>query len=71
MKILFVADVSIIDIIGGAERVLYEQTTRLAQRGHQVYILTRKLPKHEKERERIAGVYEWRYECNRCLKISL
>jgi len=34
LNILFAADVSIHDVIGGAERVLYEQTTRLAARGH-------------------------------------
>ena len=64
MNILFIADVSISDIIGGAERVLYEQSTRLALRGHQVHILTRKLPGHAKELEIISNVYEWRYECN-------
>ena len=38
MKIHFVADVSIQDVIGGAERVLFEQTTRLAAKGHEVHI---------------------------------
>ena len=70
MNILFIADVSISDIIGGAERVLYEQATRLALRGHQVHILTRKLPGHAKEHEIISDVYEWRYECNLKNKIQ-
>ena len=70
MKILFIADVSISDIIGGAERVLYEQTTRLARRGHQIHILTRNLPEHEKEHDRISDVYEWRYKCNLKNKIQ-
>ena len=61
MKILFVADVSIDKVIGGAERVLFEQTTRLAKRGHQVHILTRRVNSHESESETIRGVSEWRY----------
>ena len=61
MNILFVADVSISSVIGGAERVLYEQTTRLARKGHHVHVLTRKLPEHHSDRETIQGVHEWRY----------
>jgi glycosyltransferase involved in cell wall biosynthesis len=61
MNILFVADVSIRKLIGGSERVLYEQSTRLAQRGHNIQILTRYLPDHQKNREVIDGVMEWRY----------
>ena len=63
MNILIAADVSISNVIGGAERVLYEQSTRLANRGHSVHILTRKLPNHEKYKEIIKGVTEWRYDC--------
>ena len=62
MKILFVADVSIQSVIGGAERVLFEQTTRLAARGHKVHVLTRRLPEHENEHAIIQGVREWRYK---------
>ena len=61
MNILAVADVSASKIIGGAERVLYEQTTRLSHRGHHVFILTRKLPDHRKNNEDINSVNEWRY----------
>jgi glycosyltransferase involved in cell wall biosynthesis len=64
LNILFPADVSIADIIGGAERVLYEQTTRLARRGHNIFIITRKLRNHAKDHEVIKGVNEWRYVCN-------
>ena len=63
LNILFVTDVSAAKIIGGAERVLYEQSIRLFDRGHNVHILTRKLPNHESEREILDGVKEWRYEC--------
>ncbi len=62
MNILFVSDVSISEVIGGAERVLFEQSTRLAQRGHNVHIMTRKLPDHRSNQEVIQGVVEWRYD---------
>jgi glycosyltransferase involved in cell wall biosynthesis len=61
LNILFVADVSIDAVIGGGERVLFEQSTRLAQRGHNIQILTRYLPDHQKDSEVIGGVMEWRY----------
>lgn len=64
LRILFVSDVSIHDVIGGAERVLYEQTTRLAARGHDVHILTRRLPDHQADCEVIQHVTEWRYRVN-------
>lgn len=62
MKLLFVSDVSIQEVIGGAERVLYEQTTRLARRGHDVRLLTRYLADHRAASQLISGVEEWRYE---------
>jgi len=61
MKILCVSDVSIHHVIGGAERVLYEQTTGLAKRNHAVHVLTRRLPEHQQAEETINGVREWRY----------
>jgi glycosyltransferase involved in cell wall biosynthesis len=70
VKILFVSDVSISSLIGGAERVLYEQSTRLARKGHSVHILTRKLASHEKHQEIIKGVTEWRYDCHQKKSIS-
>jgi glycosyltransferase involved in cell wall biosynthesis len=48
-------------MIGGAERVLYEESTRLAKKGHAVHILTRRLPYHETDVEQIDGVEEHRY----------
>jgi glycosyltransferase involved in cell wall biosynthesis len=65
LNILFVADVSIKKVIGGAERVLYEQTTRLVRRGHNVFIMTRRLPGHDKNYECIQGVSEYRYNCSK------
>ena len=62
MKILFISDVSIHHVIGGAERVLYEQTTGLARRNHPVHVLTRRLLEHEQADETVEGVREWRYQ---------
>jgi len=64
MHLLFVSDVSIARVIGGAERVLYEQCTRLVRKGHEVHVLTRRLPSHETDSETVAGVREWRYAVN-------
>jgi len=62
LNILFVSDVSIAKVIGGTERVLFEQSTRLAQRGHKVHILTRRLPDHRQNQEVIQNITEWRYD---------
>ena len=70
MKILLVTDVSITKVIGGAERVLYEQSTRLVRRGYDVHIMTRYLPGHEDSHEQINGVKEWRYEINQSNAVS-
>ena len=70
LNILFVADVSISKVIGGAERVLFEQTIRIARRGHNVFIMTRKLPDHDKDHEVIHGVNEWRYASNKTNPLS-
>jgi glycosyltransferase involved in cell wall biosynthesis len=66
MRILFVADVSIERVIGGAERVLSEQTTRLAKKGHIVYLITRLLPEHQQAQETINGVHEVRCKFDAC-----
>lgn len=59
--ILFVADVSIEKVIGGAERVLYEQGIRLVGRGCNVHIITRLLAENEDCKKIIQSVVEWRY----------
>ncbi len=61
MKILLAADVSIHKVIGGAERVLYEQAVRLKQMGHEVHVITRMDDEHADAHELIEGVEEWRY----------
>jgi glycosyltransferase involved in cell wall biosynthesis len=71
LNILFVSDVSIRNVIGGAERVLYEQSTRLTRRGHEIHVLTRQLPDHPDLKEIIQGVHESRYPVNQGNAISL
>jgi glycosyltransferase involved in cell wall biosynthesis len=71
MKILFVADISIVNVTSGSERVLYEQCTRLARKGHEVYLLTRRLPYHQSQGETIDGVKEWRYSFRKELTYPL
>ena len=70
MKILLVADVSIHSVIGGAERVLYEQAVGLQRSGHEVHILTRCLPEHQNYQDIIEGVYEWRYNVDHSNNLS-
>lgn len=41
LRVLMVSDVSPVVIKGGGERVLWEQATRLARRGHRIRILSR------------------------------
>jgi len=70
LNILFVSDVSISKVIGGAERVLFEQSTILQKRGYDVHILTRKLPEHRLGRQVIQGVTEWRYDVDQSNSFS-
>ncbi|MBI3622347.1 MAG: glycosyltransferase family 4 protein [Nitrospirae bacterium] len=56
MKLLVVADVPIHRLDGGASRVLHEETTRLAARGHAVRLLTRQVDPAWPEAECIDGV---------------
>jgi glycosyltransferase involved in cell wall biosynthesis len=64
LNILFVADVSIEEVLGGAERVLFEQVTRLSERNHEIHVITRRLPHHTSPHEKIKDVHEWRYAIN-------
>ena len=61
MNILMVADVSIKNVIGGAPRVLHEESKRLRQKGHNVWVLTRQIPDSNVTEETIQGVKELRY----------
>ena len=60
VRALFISDVSIQAVIGGAERVLREQTTRMAARGHDIRLITRRRPDHRTWHEVIGGVEEIR-----------
>lgn len=56
--------------MSGAERVLFEQSTMLAARGHHVDILTRRLTNHPADHSLIQNVTEWRYLVNQKNAIS-
>lgn len=71
MRILFVADVSIQRVIGGAERMLFEQAVRLAQRGHEIHILTRRPSGDDLSRFETQGVTERRYPADGRNSLSL
>ena len=64
LRILFAADVSIKKVLGGAERFLLGQTTRLSEKGHEIHIITRRLPIHGSSYGNIKNVHEWRYSVN-------
>ena len=59
-NILLVSDYPIAEVMGGAVRVLYEQSTCLAERGHSVHILTIEENFNEGY-SKINGVKEWKY----------
>jgi glycosyltransferase involved in cell wall biosynthesis len=60
-NILLVSDYPIAEVMGGAVRVLYEQGSLLAKRGHSVHLLTRE-EKFKKGYSNIFGVKEWKYK---------
>ncbi len=70
MKILLVAEVSIVQIIGGAERVLREQASGLAARGHAVRVLTRLTEGEKEEQVAVGGISETRYPVDRRTAVS-
>ena len=61
MKILIVAGWVYPDQEGGSFRVVYEAGRRLAARGHQVHVVTRRLDERHPERETIEGMAVHRY----------
>lgn len=65
MNILMVAEVSLLDVIGGAERVLREQSLGLADRGHTVRVLRRMGEEESARRVTVQGVEEVRYPVDR------
>lgn len=65
LNLLMVTDVSMESVIGGAERVLYEQATRLVRRGHTVHVLTAKSNDYDSQAVQVDGVKEWRFNVDR------
>jgi len=64
MNILLAADVSIKNLLGGAEQGLYQEALFMVKKGHKVWILTRRLPEHTSSDEIIYGIHEYRYSVN-------
>jgi glycosyltransferase involved in cell wall biosynthesis len=65
MNILFLSEVSAVEVIGGAERVLREQALGLHRRGHQVSIVARAPAADVRPMVAIDGVTEHRYPVSR------
>ncbi len=70
MKVLLVAEVSIAEVIGGAERVLREQALGLKARGHTVEVLTRRPASAGTPQVEVGGVTEHRYDVTRTSSVS-
>lgn len=62
MNVLLLAEVSIAEVIGGAERVLREQALGLKARGHTVRVLTRMPVTAGMPQIEVEGATEYRYE---------
>lgn len=56
---------SIETVIGGAERVLYEQTVRFIERDYTVHVITRLPPENHDDKHMIGKATEWRYRINK------
>jgi len=65
MNILFLSEVSAVEVIGGAERVLREQALGLHRCGHQVNIVARAPAADTRPTVAIDGVTELRYPVSR------
>ena len=63
LNILFVSDYPLGEFLGGSVRVLYEQSSHLAEKGHKVHILTREEQFNEGF-SKIHNVQEWKYPIN-------
>lgn len=64
LNVLLVSDYPLGEVMGGSVRVLYEQSTCLAARGHKVHILTREEQVNEGY-AKIEDVQEWKYVVNK------
>lgn len=63
LKILFVSDYPLDEVMGGSVRYLFEQSLLLAKRGHSVHVLTRKERKHGGYSSN-NNIKEWKYITN-------
>jgi len=65
VKILLLAEVSVANISGGAERVLHQQALGLAARGHRVRVLTRMPVEGDPVHVEAGGITEIRFPVDR------
>ncbi len=65
MKILLLADVSAVSVIGGAERVLREHALGLGRRGHEAAIVARMPPDDQRPTVEQDGIAEHRFPVSR------
>lgn len=65
MRIVMLAEVSAVRVIGGAERVLQEQALGLARRGHVLCVVARAPEGDARPEAAIGGVPEYRYRASR------
>ncbi len=65
MNVFFLADVSAVTVIGGAERVLQEQALGLGRLGHRVSAIVRAPAGDERPQVTLGAVQEYRYQVSR------
>lgn len=65
MKVLLLAEVSAVTVIGGAERVLQEQALGLGRLGHQVSTVVRAPAGDERPQVTLGAIQEYRYRVSR------
>lgn len=65
LRIVMLAEVSAVKVIGGAERVLREQALGLARRGHALSVVARAPEGDARPEAAVGGVTEYRYAASR------
>jgi len=63
LNILISTDYPLREFIGGSVRVMYEESTRLAEKGHKVHVLTREELIRDGY-DQVKNIQEWKYPIN-------
>lgn len=61
LNVLVVTSFFFPDTYGGSNRVVYEISKRLAAKGHNVYVITRRINSSFSKHENVNGIYVYRY----------